>query len=180
MTDNITNPSWVEIDGNVCVPDTVEGDPTTPEDLEAHYEALQLEELSRNWQIAQIREHAEFGLRNTLVGEAGKLAARSRATEGFAALLAKEGRDSMPAEGRAATDHAKAVQTLHEACGACALKRFCDFKADGVIQAIGLGTIIDTDTKRQRDRLRQRVKNEENNHFCETNLKPERLDEDRA
>lgn len=180
MAETMTHPSWVERDGDVCVPDTVGSDPETSEEREAYYEALQLEELSRNWQIDQTRQHADFGERNRLLGKAGELAAKSRATEGFAALLAREGRNSMPAERRAGTDHAKAMQTLHEACGACALKRFCDLKADGVIQDIGLGTIIDTDTKKQRDRLRRRVNNKDNNHFCETNLKPERLDKDIA
>lgn len=179
MTEYDSHPSWEEQDGDVIVPsgDDTETPPTSDE-IDGHYEYLMQEQQAREWQIDQIRQHADFTKRNRLLLEAGDLAAHSRKSETFASQLAKQGSDSLPADRRAETDRAEAKRAVSEACGACALRRFCDLKADGVRQAIGLDTEINPDTAQQRDRLRRRAGKPENNHFCETNLNPARLKDD--
>lgn len=177
MPRNTEYPGYeVTEDGDVAVP-SGDFDSTTQGSDDERYEFLIEEERIREAKIAAIRGSADFTKRNRLLVKAGDLAAHSRLSETFAAKLDREGGDSLPADRRAASDQSGAIRAIREACGECALKPFCELKADGVIQAIGLGTEVSKTTSDQRGRLRTRLKNKknENNHFCETNLKPGRL-----
>lgn len=135
------------------------------------YSALAEADVQRRDSMEMIRNLADFAQRNeTLHQMAGKVGEENRhigASEQLASGHYIKGyRNADHAAELAARSKAEARRLGEEACAACPLAEYCDTTADAVAANLQLATT--------RNRFKHRVEHAENDHLCETNLKPGR------
>ena len=128
---------------------------------------------ARQLEISDIRHDADFSKRNELLLKTVNQVSRQRRALAAATAIdngvemSAYGGTSMGAERAAAYRHTQALEVGAQACRVCPLAELCPLKPDELISALEA-----TDVRR---RFRARVEKDENDHFCETNAAPGRL-----
>ena len=128
---------------------------------------------ARQLEVSVIRHDADFSNRNELLLKTVNQVSRQRRAIAAAAAIdngveiSAYGGTSIGAERVAAYRHTQALELGAQACRACPLAELCPLKPDELISALEATNV--------RRRFRARIEKDENNHFCETNAAPRRL-----
>ena len=181
MTSNeaIREGNFVEHNGEIVHPHDVgifeESLLTGDEHQEAALAAYEEEQRA----IDAIRGSADFSARNRHLQELASKVSKANQHQGAARSI--DGGRYVPRYNSA--EHAerlaaRALDWAHElgqrACESCPLVNYCPIaeKPDKLVRALRDAKV--------RDRFKNRVEVEDNNRFCETNMKPGRLDKNEA